>query len=79
MIVQTLKDQGYLTQSELNQIQSDEKPKDPVVVQDDENEEAEQGEQEEVADGEINPKEYDYLLSMPLWSLSEEKVQELNR
>ena len=79
MIAQTLKDQNYLTQSELNQIQSDEKARDvPVVVQEDDNG-SDQGELEEVADGEINPKEYDYLLSMPLWSLSEEKVEELNR
>lgn len=28
-------------------------------------------------DGEVAPKEYDYLLSMPLWSLSEEKIEEL--
>ena len=30
-------------------------------------------------DGEVPAKEYDYLLTMPLWSLSEEKVAELNR
>jgi DNA topoisomerase-2 len=33
---------------------------------------------EQVAEGEISPKEYDYLLTMPLWSLSDEKVEELN-
>lgn len=32
-----------------------------------------------MADGEVPAKEYDYLLTMPLWSLSEEKVAELNR
>ena len=30
-----------------------------------------------VVDGEVSPKEYDYLLSMPLWSLSKEKIEEL--
>lgn len=30
-------------------------------------------------DGEVAPSEYDYLLSMPLWSLSEEKIEELIR
>jgi len=28
--------------------------------------------------GEVHPREYDYLLTMPLWSLSEEKLDELN-
>ena len=32
-----------------------------------------------VAPGEINPKEYDYLLSMPMWSLTEERVNQLLR
>ena len=27
--------------------------------------------------GQVKPSEYDYLLTMPLWSLSEEKVEEL--
>jgi hypothetical protein len=35
--------------------------------------------QEEFAAGDINPSEYDYLLTMPLWSLSEEKIEELNK
>ena len=30
----------------------------------------------EVDNGEVAPKEYDYLLSMPLWSLSKEKIEE---
>lgn len=28
--------------------------------------------------GRINPKEYNYLLQMPLWSLTFEKIKELN-
>ena len=31
----------------------------------------------EVLEGEVAPREYDYLLSMPLWSLSTEKIEEL--
>ena len=30
-----------------------------------------------VEGGEVKPSEYDYLLTMSLWSLSEEKVEEL--
>lgn len=36
-----------------------------------------QGEEEEVKVNEIPLKEYDFLLSMPLWSLTEEKVVDL--
>lgn len=32
---------------------------------------------EEAPAGQLPAKEYDYLLSMPLWALSEEKIQEL--
>ena len=28
-------------------------------------------------EGEVAPKEFDYLLTMPLWSLSQEKIDEL--
>ena len=34
--------------------------------------------EEEVKEGQVAPSEYDYLLTMPLWSLSEEKITELN-
>jgi DNA topoisomerase-2 len=34
---------------------------------------------EEVKEGEIDSKEYDYLLSMALWSLTEERVDDLIR
>jgi len=27
----------------------------------------------------VQPKEYDYLLTMPMWTLSEERVDELKR
>lgn len=32
---------------------------------------------EEIKEDEIPSKDYDYLLSMPLWSLTEEKIEEL--
>lgn len=35
--------------------------------------------QEEIEDGGIPAREYDYLLTMPLWNLSEERVEELQR
>lgn len=39
---------------------------------------AEPGQQEEeIKEGEIPTKDYDYLLSMPLWSLTEERVNQL--
>jgi DNA topoisomerase-2 len=34
---------------------------------------------EEIEEGGIPAKEYDYLLTMPLWNLSEERVEELQR
>ena len=47
-------------------------------VDDDENDLNQQQEEDQIAnDGQVQPKEYDYLLSMPLWSLSLEKVEEL--
>ena len=64
-----------MTNSELNKIQQDKK-KATVVEQ---NSETESEESEDEVIGAIRPSEYDYLLSMPLWSLSEEKVEELNR
>ena len=30
-----------------------------------------------VPPGGVSPKEFDYLLTMPLWSLSDEKINEL--
>ena len=42
-----------------------------------ENEDAEGTEPEE--EGEVNPKEYEYLLGMPMWSVTEERVIQLER
>jgi len=35
--------------------------------------------EEELKEEEIPAKDYDYLLSMPLWSLTEERIEELVR
>ena len=34
-------------------------------------------EEEDLAEGEVSPKEFDYLLSMPMWSVTEERVDQL--
>lgn len=50
-----------------------------MVLEESENGE-DAGDNEEIVEaGEVSPKEYDYLLTMPLWALSEEKIEELNR
>ena len=35
--------------------------------------------QADIDAGEVDPKEYDYLLSMPMWSVTEERVEQLLR
>lgn len=90
-IARSLKAAGFATMSELNEIQKEERRADHPnasnnnfnVVQndggpDDEQEDGAEAE-DEVAAGETPPREYDYLLTMPLWSLSEEKVAELSK
>ena len=51
------------------------------AVADSENDDADNMAENEadVAAGGINAKEYDYLLSMPMWSLTEERVDQLLR
>ena len=79
VIAKELKKRNYLAQSQLNEIQKDEQR--ATVVRNDEDQDGveEAKQEEEYGAGEINPAEYDYLLTMPLWSLSEEKIEELNR
>lgn len=31
--------------------------------------------EDEVIEGEVEPKEFDYLLGMPMWSVTEERVE----
>lgn len=80
VIASQLKSQNYSTQSELDKLLK-EKERVTVVRNEEEKEDDEvdlnQEQEEAVAEGEVHPKEYDYLLTMPLWSLSQEKVEEL--
>lgn len=79
IIAATLWNQKYATMSQLNEIQRDEKKVTVVNNEEQEGSEVPAAEREEegLAPGEVKPSEYDYLLTMPLWSLSEEKVEEL--
>lgn len=79
-IAKQLQDQRFATQTQLDAIQKDENRL--TVVKDDADDEEEvkaddQVDLMEVDNGEVAPKEFDYLLSMPLWSLSKEKIEEL--
>ena len=37
----------------------------------------EESEEDELCVGQVSPKEFEYLLSMPMWSLTEEKVDRM--
>ena len=64
----------------MNQIHKETKRATVVVNPDDEEGQVERNEDEEMEEeGQVPVKEYDYLLTMPLWSLSEEKIEELNK
>jgi len=80
-IVRQLLNKKFLTMSQLNEIHYEKKKATLVVHREDEDEgdRPEEIEAEVVAEGLVPAKEYDYLLTMPLWSLSEEKIAELNR
>jgi DNA topoisomerase-2 len=76
IIVAKLKQMGFKTMSEINEILPEKKK--VTLRQDDGEEEKVAIEEEEVvAPGETPAKEYDYLLTMALMSLTEEKVEEL--
>lgn len=79
-IVDQLQEMKFLTKSQLDAILAE--PRRAIVVQDQPNSQSDPEEEdgEDEADpGVLRISEYDYLLGMPLWSLSEEKVAELNR
>jgi len=79
IIANTLKAQKYATMSELNEIHAERRRTTVVVNEDnqDEDQEGREEPEEAVPAGATPPKEYDYLLTMPLWALSEEKIEEL--
>ena len=68
-IVRQLQAQKFMTRSQLEEILKEERTEEA----DPENEN-ESAEEEEVMQGEVSPKEFDYLLALSLWSLSQEKV-----
>jgi len=79
VVVQRLRDMGFKTHSEINEILPEKKK---VTLKQETNEERDNGEvqnneEEVLAPGEIPVKEYDYLLSMPMMSVTEERVAEL--
>ena len=78
VVVQQLRALGLKTASEINDILPEKKR---VTLKQDENEEekVEVEVEEQLAPDEIPAKEYDYLLSMPVISLTEEKVEELQK
>ena len=78
VIAATLWSQKYATISQLNEIQAEEKR--ATVINNEEQADSEvpaANNEDGLAAGEVRPSEYDYLLTMPLWSLSEERVEEL--
>ena len=78
-LVKLLRQMQFKTHSELEAILP-EKKKLTVVQDDDEHKEESIHQDEEVLQpGEVSPKEYDYLLTMPILNLTEEKVQDLQR
>lgn len=79
VLLQVLKGDGYTMQSELEKMHQDGKRSVRTAAEKpaDEDAEAEAEDQAMEDEGEIQSSEYDYLLRMPLWSLTEEKVLEL--
>ena len=80
VVVATLKQMGFKTWTEINAILPEKKRL--TVISEEENKENEVNNSrvdEEEKDGIVPAKEYDYLLSMPIWNLTEEKVEELKR
>lgn len=75
-IIVDLFKQGFTPMFKINQIKKQNKSE---IIPEVDNEEAEKNEdeEEEYEDLPVAAKEYDYLLSMPLWSLSYEKVNDL--
>jgi len=84
-VLQNLKRLGFKTISEINAILNEEK-KTTVVIADGQDQQANEEEEiepeeekMEVEQGDIPAREYEYLLSMPIMSLTEEKVEELKK
>lgn len=75
-ILKQCKDLGLKSIDQINSVMAKyTKKKDIKVVFDQDDEDEKQQEQEK--EGEIPAKDFDYLLSMPIQSLSQEKIEEL--
>lgn len=73
-IVRQLQAQKFMTRSQLEEILKEEQIEEKEK-NDSENESASAEEDENMQnEGRVAPKEFDYLLALPLWSLSQEKV-----
>lgn len=83
VLVTNLKKMGFSTHSELNEILPEKKRATLQLPNPDKPEEEEQAnpdqEEETLAPGEVSIKEYDYLLTMQIMSLTEERVLELQK
>jgi hypothetical protein len=82
LILQTLKRMGFKTHSELNEILPEKKRPSVIAQEDDKPEggdDAPEQEEEKVAPGEVGSNEYDYLLTMQIMSLTEERVLDLQK
>lgn len=71
-LVQTMKQRGYKTQTELNAIFNEDANKPIAVLQNEQN-------QEQADEDEIGNAEYDYLLKMPILSLTLELVEQIEQ
>ena len=82
-IVKRLRQLGFKTHSELNEILPEKKRPSVQLPADGEQENPDgipvQEEEEKLTEGEIPAKEYDYLLTMQIMSLTEERVIEMEK
>ena len=79
VILSKLKDEGYTPMSEIEKILPQAKAATVIKEADEDGSERPEVEDDNVQIGEVSPKDYDYLLSMALWSLTEEKVAALEQ
>lgn len=76
-LVKDLKAKGFETQTEIDAILADYEKKPPAAVANAEGDEEEQDAEAAQDDSELPQKEYDYLLSMPVMSLTFELVEKI--
>lgn len=77
VLVQTLRDRGFKTMSELDAILAEYEKKPPAAIATGEGEE--DNDEATVVEEEVSTKDYDYLLSMPVMSLTYELVEKIKK